>query len=359
MAFRLPRLPSIEPTWFNMQLWWQKVVEAIETAITGLSQAVQDIITAQAAADAAQSEAEAATADAASAMAEALTRQPGDPTLTAFAGLTWAAGKQVPALTEADTLTLLTVGAASATDLLDRAAGDGRYATSGSGVTTFNTRTGPVSLTSADVTGALTYTPQASNANLTAIAGQTTAANKLTYWTGAGTAALTSITASGRTLLAVSAVTGTGSGVLATSPSLTTPSMTTPTISGATAMLVPITADTYTNRQTSLKINRSDFPTAYGFRITTSHSGAVQDMLYNIEVSDGAGVWTTIASLTGQANVGVGTHSEFGSGAGVIGIANATTVPTANPTGGGVFYVQAGALKYRGSSGTITTIAPA
>jgi hypothetical protein len=34
-------------------------------------------------------------------------------------------------------------------------------------------------------------------------------------------------------------------------------------------------------------------------------------------------------------------------------------VPNADPSGGGVLYVEAGALKYRGSSGTITTIAPA
>ena len=32
------------------------------------------------------------------------------------------------------------------------------------------------------------------------------------------------------------------------------------------------------------------------------------------------------------------------------------TVPTANPTGGGVLYVESGALKYRGSSGTVTTL---
>jgi hypothetical protein len=48
-----------------------------------------------------------------------------------------------------------------------------------------------------------------------------------------------------------------------------------------------------------------------------------------------------------------------GGGAGVIGIANATTVPTTNPTGGGILYVEAGALKYRGSSGTITTLGAA
>lgn len=58
-------------------------------------------------------------------------------------------------------------------------------------------------------------------------------------------------------------------------------------------------------------------------------------------------------------SVGVGTTSQFGNGVGVIGIANAATAPTANPSGGGVLYVQGGALKYRGSSGTVTTIAAA
>jgi hypothetical protein len=63
--------------------------------------------------------------------------------------------------------------------------------------------------------------------------------------------------------------------------------------------------------------------------------------------------------ITSAGNVGINTATQFGSGALVIGIANATTVPTTNPTGGGVLYVEAGALKYRGSSGTVTTIAPA
>jgi hypothetical protein len=40
-------------------------------------------------------------------------------------------------------------------------------------------------------------------------------------------------------------------------------------------------------------------------------------------------------------------------------VANSTAVPGSNPTGGGYLYVESGALKYRGSSGTVTTIAPA
>jgi len=63
--------------------------------------------------------------------------------------------------------------------------------------------------------------------------------------------------------------------------------------------------------------------------------------------------------INSSGNFGFRTTDQFGSGVGVMGIANAGTVPTTNPTGGGVLYVEGGALKYRGSSGTVTTIANA
>jgi hypothetical protein len=73
-------------------------------------------------------------------------------------------------------------------------------------------------------------------------------------------------------------------------------------------------------------------------------------------ISDGL----TAITLGSNRNVQFGSATtSFGGGSVVIGIANATTVPTSNPTGGGVLYVEAGALKFRGSSGTITTIANA
>lgn|SRR5574337_224271 len=52
-------------------------------------------------------------------------------------------------------------------------------------------------------------------------------------------------------------------------------------------------------------------------------------------------------------------NGSYGGGQNVIYIANATTTPTTSPSGGGILYVENGALKYRGSGGTITTIAPA
>ena len=62
--------------------------------------------------------------------------------------------------------------------------------------------------------------------------------------------------------------------------------------------------------------------------------------------------------LDSSGNLGLG-GTSFGAGAVVMFIANSTTAPTTNPVGGGILYVEAGALRYRGSSGTVTTIAPA
>ena len=52
-------------------------------------------------------------------------------------------------------------------------------------------------------------------------------------------------------------------------------------------------------------------------------------------------------------------NKDFGGGQGVIAIANASVAPTVDPAGGGILYVEGGALKYRGSNGTVTEIAPA
>lgn len=57
-------------------------------------------------------------------------------------------------------------------------------------------------------------------------------------------------------------------------------------------------------------------------------------------------------------NVSIGGMTLGTSANGVLGLINATA-PTTSPAGGGQLYVEAGVLKYRGSSGTVTTIAPA
>jgi hypothetical protein len=63
--------------------------------------------------------------------------------------------------------------------------------------------------------------------------------------------------------------------------------------------------------------------------------------------------------LAAGGNIGIRTTSQFGGGQGVMAIANATVAPSVNPAGGGILYVEDGALKYRGSNGTVTVIAPA
>jgi hypothetical protein len=57
-------------------------------------------------------------------------------------------------------------------------------------------------------------------------------------------------------------------------------------------------------------------------------------------------------------NIGIGTASFGTNAAKVLGLVNATA-PTTSPAGMGQLYVENGALKYRGSSGTVTTIANA
>jgi len=74
---------------------------------------------------------------------------------------------------------------------------------------------------------------------------------------------------------------------------------------------------------------------------------------FELRINGTARVYTDVS---GNVGVGVGTFGT--SAAKVLGLANATA-PTTSPAGMGQLYVEAGALKYRGSSGTVTTIAAA
>lgn len=106
--------------------------------------------------------------------------------------------------------------------------------------------------------------------------------------------------------------------------------------------------------------------TTVGLAITANSGSALQLILLKdsggnakFEVNAaGNTVFRAIPFLTASLRVGTAT-SDLGGGAGVISLGNATTVPTTNPTTGGVMYTEAGALKFRGSAGTVTTIAPA
>ena len=63
-------------------------------------------------------------------------------------------------------------------------------------------------------------------------------------------------------------------------------------------------------------------------------------------------------TIDSSGNVGIGVSAFGTSATNVLGLANATA-PSTSPAGMGQLYVESGALKFRGSSGTITTIAAA
>lgn len=82
-------------------------------------------------------------------------------------------------------------------------------------------------------------------------------------------------------------------------------------------------------------------------------AGSLQDDLY---ITRNNGSWVNyLVFNNANGNFGLGVNSWGTNAAGVIGIANGTA-PTTSPGGMGQLYVEAGALKYRGSSNTITTL---
>ena len=116
--------------------------------------------------------------------------------------------------------------------------------------------------------------------------------------------------------------------------------------------------------------NGSSDPTAFTAVISGDTLGAI-----NFAGTDGSALITpgSISSVVdGAVSAGVvpmalyfATGSSAGGGtrlaissAGILSISNATA-PVTSPAGLGQLYVEAGALKYRGSSGTVTTIAAA
>jgi len=75
----------------------------------------------------------------------------------------------------------------------------------------------------------------------------------------------------------------------------------------------------------------------------------------NLRIGTGTNAYMLLDT---SGNVGVGVSTFGTSAAKVLGLANATA-PSTSPAGMGQLYVEAGALKYRGSSGTVTTLANA
>lgn len=80
------------------------------------------------------------------------------------------------------------------------------------------------------------------------------------------------------------------------------------------------------------------------------------DFIITTGATPGSATGTVRLCVASTGNIGVGTTSFGTSAVRVIAIANGTA-PSSSPSGLGQLYVESGALKYRGSSGTITTIA--
>lgn len=102
---------------------------------------------------------------------------------------------------------------------------------------------------------------------------------------------------------------------------------------------------------TTLTTGARNILIANGNVVATTPAAGTNDFLNlgNLVTGDLANF--NLSLLNGASSAG-----SFGGGVKVVFITNATTVPTTNPTGGGILYCEAGALKYRGSSGTITTL---
>jgi hypothetical protein len=93
-------------------------------------------------------------------------------------------------------------------------------------------------------------------------------------------------------------------------------------------------------------------------KLTWGTGAAVRDTTLN---RSGVNYLSTNGYFSVADNLVIGaTGNSLSSGlVGGIAIANVTTAPANTPSGGGVLYVSAGALLYKGSSGTVTTIASA
>lgn len=115
----------------------------------------------------------------------------------------------------------------------------------------------------------------------------------------------------------------------------------------------------------ALEVSQADDATV-GLAMTANSSSAQQMVLLKdsggasrFEITAaGNSVHRATAFFTGSVQIG-SASSDLGGGTGVISIKNRGTAPTTNPTGGGILYTENGALMFRGSSGTVTTVAPA
>ena len=102
-------------------------------------------------------------------------------------------------------------------------------------------------------------------------------------------------------------------------------------------------------------IETQDSSTVANFAVTASGKVATSAVL---DATNGDQLITLVGGSSKCVTLGSAALTGI-TGNRVIAIPNAVSVPSGNATGGGVLYAEAGALKWRGSSGTITTLGAA
>lgn len=116
-------------------------------------------------------------------------------------------------------------------------------------------------------------------------------------------------------------------------------------------------------RQRNTTVTTPSFPIVYaGTNLTTTQItafGVACDDTTGRDLGTTADPFRWYDGAASTLRVGVNGSADAATLVGGIAMANAAAVPSTNPSGGGLVYIQAGALKYRGSSGTVTTIANA
>lgn len=93
--------------------------------------------------------------------------------------------------------------------------------------------------------------------------------------------------------------------------------------------------------------------------VTTGRRIRVRDnaSVDRFEVNGTGNMITRAAALINNGMQVGSTSTQFGGGAGgIIGVTNASTAPTTNPTGGVVVYSEGGVLKYRDPSGNVVVL---
>ncbi|HYY56292.1 MAG TPA: hypothetical protein VE842_03115, partial [Pyrinomonadaceae bacterium] len=126
-----------------------------------------------------------------------------------------------------------------------------------------------------------------------------------------------------------------------------------PTVKAGTSANTTFTIDT-TSASQAASIVFSEAGTA---KASIQHNPSTLSGGFIIQAGGIASPANTRFAISATGNIGINTTSAFGGGAGVLGMLNATTAPTSTPTGGGIIWIEGGALKYKGSSGTVTTLA--